>query len=109
VECAIFFSITASARAISPFLPHIVAADRRREHEGKKCAKRTRHDMWQHRVRPCAVLTATSEGLAPYYLAEIRHDLSQTTIDLVQREADAERVSYSEMINRALRQYFVGK
>jgi IclR helix-turn-helix domain/Ribbon-helix-helix protein, copG family len=29
-------------------------------------------------------------------------------IDLVQREADAERVSYSEVINRALRQYFVG-
>ena len=27
-------------------------------------------------------------------------------IDLVQREADAERVSYSEVINRALRQYF---
>ena len=30
-------------------------------------------------------------------------------IDLVQREADAERVSYSEVINRALRQYFVGR
>jgi hypothetical protein len=30
-------------------------------------------------------------------------------IDLVQREADAERVSYSEMINRALRQYFGGR
>lgn len=30
-------------------------------------------------------------------------------IDLVQREADAERVSYSEIINRALRQYFVGR
>jgi transcriptional regulator with XRE-family HTH domain len=30
-------------------------------------------------------------------------------IDLVQREADAERVSYSEMINRALRQYFMGR
>jgi hypothetical protein len=30
-------------------------------------------------------------------------------IDLVQREADAERVSYSEVINRALRHYFVGK
>jgi hypothetical protein len=29
-------------------------------------------------------------------------------IDLVQREADAERVSYSEVINRALRQYFGG-
>jgi hypothetical protein len=30
-------------------------------------------------------------------------------IDLVQREADAEQVSYSEVINRALRQYFVGR
>ena len=30
-------------------------------------------------------------------------------IELVQREADAERVSYSEVINRALRQYFSGK
>lgn len=30
-------------------------------------------------------------------------------IDLVQREADAERVSYSEIINRALRQYFGGQ
>jgi hypothetical protein len=30
-------------------------------------------------------------------------------IDLVQREADAERVSYSEIINRALRQYFMGR
>jgi IclR helix-turn-helix domain len=30
-------------------------------------------------------------------------------IDLVQREADAERVSYSEVINRALRQYFMGR
>ena len=29
-------------------------------------------------------------------------------IELVQREADAERVSYSEVINRALRQYFTG-
>jgi hypothetical protein len=29
-------------------------------------------------------------------------------IDLVQREADAERCSYSQVINRALRQYFMG-
>jgi hypothetical protein len=36
--------------------------------------------MWQDYWRPCAVFTATSEGFAPYYLAEIRHDLSQTTI-----------------------------
>jgi Helix-turn-helix len=30
-------------------------------------------------------------------------------IDLVQREADAERCSYSQIINRALRQYFMGR
>jgi hypothetical protein len=30
-------------------------------------------------------------------------------IDLVQKEADAERCSYSQIINRALRQYFVGR
>jgi hypothetical protein len=30
-------------------------------------------------------------------------------IDLVQKEADAERCSYSEIINRALRQYFGGQ
>jgi hypothetical protein len=39
------------------------------------------------------------------YTAHVEVEL----IDLVQREADAERVSYSEVINRALRQYFVGK
>ena len=33
----------------------------------------------------------------------------ESLIDLVQREADAERVSYSEIINRALRQYFSGR
>src|SRR5713101_7044607 len=36
--------------------------------------------MWQEHLRPCAVFTETSEGFAPYYLAGIRHDLSQTTI-----------------------------
>jgi hypothetical protein len=30
-------------------------------------------------------------------------------IDLVQQEADAERCSYSQIINRALRQYFSGR
>jgi hypothetical protein len=30
-------------------------------------------------------------------------------IDLVQKEADAERCSYSQVINRALRQYFMGR
>jgi Homeodomain-like domain len=32
-----------------------------------------------------------------------------TLIEMVQREADAERVSYSEICNRALRQYFSGR
>ena len=36
--------------------------------------------MWQHRLCPCAVFTEASEGFAPHYLAEIRHDLSQTTL-----------------------------
>src|SRR5712691_2593813 len=47
---------------------------------GKKWAKRPRHVMWQDRLLPCAVFTATSEGFAPYYLAGIRHDLRQTTV-----------------------------
>jgi hypothetical protein len=36
--------------------------------------------MRQHRLRPCAVFTETAEECAPYYLAEICHDLSQTTV-----------------------------
>jgi len=35
--------------------------------------------MWQDCLRPWAVFTETSEEFAPHYLAEIRHDLSQTT------------------------------
>jgi hypothetical protein len=35
--------------------------------------------MWQDHLRPCAVFTVTSEEFAPYYLAEIRHDMRQTT------------------------------
>jgi hypothetical protein len=35
--------------------------------------------MWQDHLHPCAVFTKLSERFAPYYLAEIRHDLSQTT------------------------------
>ena len=35
--------------------------------------------MWQDRLHPCAVFTATSGGFAPYYLAGIRYDLRQTT------------------------------
>ncbi len=35
--------------------------------------------MWQNRLHPCAVFTETSGGFAPHYLAQIRHDLRQTT------------------------------
>src|SRR5262249_54271366 len=36
--------------------------------------------MWQTLLRHCAVLTKVSEEFAPHYLAEIRHDMRQTTI-----------------------------
>ena len=36
--------------------------------------------MWQNRLGHCAVLTKVSEEFAPYYLAEIRHDMRQTTV-----------------------------
>src|SRR5712691_9612133 len=53
----IFLNVEARARAIDLFLPHIVAANKLRQHQGKKSEKRTRHVMWQHRLRPCAVFT----------------------------------------------------
>ena len=37
--------------------------------------------MWQKILCHCAVLTKVSEEFAPYYLAEIRHDMRQTTIN----------------------------
>jgi hypothetical protein len=36
--------------------------------------------MWQNLLRHCAVLTKVSEEFAPHYLAEIRHDMRQTTV-----------------------------
>jgi hypothetical protein len=36
--------------------------------------------MWQNLLRHCAVLTKVSEEFAPHYLAEIRHDMRQTTL-----------------------------
>src|SRR5262249_33181692 len=36
--------------------------------------------MWQSLLRHCAVLTKVSEEFAPHYLAEIRHDMRQTTL-----------------------------
>ena len=75
----LFLSIEAMVRVIDLFLPHIMAAYTRWQHQGKKGEKRTRHVMRQDHLRPCAVFTETSEGFAPYYLAGIRHDLSQTT------------------------------
>jgi hypothetical protein len=47
---------------------------------GQKGEKRPRHVMWQDHLRPRSVFTVTSEEFAPYYLAEIRHDMRQTTI-----------------------------
>jgi hypothetical protein len=35
--------------------------------------------MWQNRLCPCAVLTKASAEFTPHYLAEIRHDMRQTT------------------------------
>ena len=35
--------------------------------------------MWQNLLRHCAVLTKVSEEFVPLYLAEIRHDMRQTT------------------------------
>ena len=35
--------------------------------------------MWQNLLEHCAVLTKVSEEFAPHYLAEIRHDMRQTT------------------------------
>ena len=37
--------------------------------------------MWQDRLLHCVVFTKTSEEFAPHYLAEIRHDMRQTTVD----------------------------
>src|SRR5262249_48076259 len=36
--------------------------------------------MWQNLLCHCVVFTKASEEFAPYYLAEIRHDMRQTTI-----------------------------
>jgi hypothetical protein len=35
--------------------------------------------MWQNILGHCAVFTKVSEEFAPHYLAEIRHDMRQTT------------------------------
>ena len=35
--------------------------------------------MWQNLLRHCVVFTKASEEFTPYYLAEIRHDMRQTT------------------------------
>jgi len=36
--------------------------------------------MWQNPLRHCTVLTKVSEEFAPHYMAEIRHDMRQTTL-----------------------------
>ena len=40
--------------------------------------------MWQNLLGHYAVLTKGSEEFAPHYLAEIRHDMRQTTDAVVQ-------------------------
>jgi hypothetical protein len=41
--------------------------------------------MWQDLLLHCVVFTKTSEEFAPLYLAEIRHDMRQTTVGLVEK------------------------
>jgi hypothetical protein len=43
--------------------------------------------MWQNILEHCAVFTKVSEEFAPHYLAEIRHDMRQTTTQTEQRPA----------------------
>jgi hypothetical protein len=59
---------------------------------------------WMRRQAAAASPVGGHRGTRRYtFHAEV------SLIDLVQREADAERVSYSEVINRALRQFFSGR
>src|SRR5712691_4837105 len=88
-------------RARLPFLTHnmarppkdICATDFRVSPRKNLRKNLRRHVMWQDRLRPCAVFTETSEGFAPYYLAGIRHDLSQTTGDTIQSLNNSSRRS----------------
>src|SRR5215510_7231572 len=41
--------------------------------------------MWQNLLCHCVVFTKASEEFAPYYLAEIRHDIRQTTVRQVKQ------------------------
>jgi hypothetical protein len=41
--------------------------------------------MWQNILGHCAVFTKVSEEFAPHYLAEIRHDMRQTTESAIDR------------------------
>ena len=58
--------------------------------------------MWQDRLRPCAVFTETSEGFAPYYLAGIRHDLSQTTAIHALRDRVERTFAWEDKFKRLL-------
>src|SRR3989441_256568 len=49
--------------------------------------------MWQSLLRHCAVLTKVSEEFAPHYLAEIRHDMRQTTTTDVLTKAQIEFIA----------------
>lgn len=41
--------------------------------------------MWQNLLGHCSVLTKVSEAFAPHYLAEIRHDMRQTTLGQISK------------------------
>ena len=75
----LFASVLPRVRGPSVFFCHIPWRQAHSGHIGRKWAKRSRHVMWQNRLHPCAVFTETSGGFAPHYLAQIRHDLRQTT------------------------------
>jgi hypothetical protein len=57
--------------------------------------------MWQNLLGHCAVFTKVSEEFTPHYLAEIRHDMRQTTlqtgIEVSHRSEDTQTCTYGSM------------
>jgi hypothetical protein len=81
----LFASVLPRVRGPSVFFCHIPWRQAHSGYIGRKWAKRPRHVMWQNRLHPCAVFTETSGGFAPHYLAQIRHDLRQTTLRAISK------------------------
>ncbi len=48
--------------------------------------------MWQGRLLHYAVFTKASEEFAPHYLAEIRHDMRQTTLAQMESKLTVELI-----------------